>query len=373
MGEQRWWSVAVVGTAAVLATMLAIVSPTAWQMNVGLAAVAVFVAFWFAVGARVPDGSRGASAVVVVTIAFSGAVTLAFPAAAFVQAIAFPLIWTRLGSTRRAIIGSFVLAGTVGVAMFYSAGADLEGLISAAISEVLSIIFAIAFGLWITRIENRSTERQNLIDELRATQHQVAMLSQDAGVTSERERLAREIHDTIAQDLTGLVLLAQRASRELSAGDTVATAEQLAVLEEGARSALADTRALVASTAPADLDTGGIAAALERLGQRYERETDLTVTIRVDAAPALTRDLEVVLLRCAQEGLANVRKHAGATQASLTLTGSTLELTDNGHGFDPASTSSGFGLRGMRDRLALVGGSLEIHSSPQGTALRVAL
>ena len=373
MGEQRWWSVAVVGTAAVLATMLAIVSPTAWQLNIGLAAVGVFVAFWFALGTRVADGSRGATAFIVVTIAFSGAVTLAFPAAAFVQAIAFPLIWTRLGSTRPAIIASFALAGTVGIAMFYSAGADFDGFLSAAISEVLSITFAIAFGLWITRIENRSTDRQNLIDQLQATQHQVALLSQHAGVTSERERLAREIHDTIAQDLTGLVLLAQRASRELSAGDTTATAEQLAVLEEGARTALAETRALVASTAPADLDTGGIAAALERLGQRYERETDLTVTIRVDAAPALSRDLEVVLLRCAQEGLANVRKHAEATQATIVLDGTALSVIDDGRGFDVAVDSSGFGLRGMRERLALVGGTLDVTSTPAGTALTVTL
>ncbi len=373
MREQRWWSIAVVGTAAVLASVLAIIAPTAWQLNVGLAAIGVFIAFWFAVGARVPDGSRGAMAVVVVTIAFAGAVTLASPVAAFAQAVAFPLIWTRLNNARRAIIASFALAAAVGVAMFFSAGADLDALASALISEVLSVVFALAFGLWITRIENRSSERQRLIDELRATQHQVAVLSQDAGVTSERERLAREIHDTIAQDLTGLVLLAQRASRELSAGDTAATAEQLAVLEQGARTALAETRALVASTAPADLDTGGIAAALERLGQRYERETDLTVTVHVDATPALTRDLEVVLLRCAQEGLANVRKHAEATEATIVLDGTTLSVTDDGRGFDITADSTGFGLRGMRERLALVGGTLDVTSTPAGTSLTVAL
>jgi len=377
MREARWWSIAVVGTAAMLATLLALISPTTWQMNVGLAAVAVFVAFWFGVGTRVADGSRGATVVVVVTILFSGAVTLAFPVAAFVQALAFPLIWTRLTSTRRAIIASFALAGAVGIAMFYSAGADLDALLSAAISEVLSIIFAIAFGLWITSIENRSTERQQLVDELRATQHQVAVLSQDAGVTSERERLAREIHDTIAQDLTGLVLLAQRATRELSTGDTAAASEQLTLLEEGARTALAETRALVASTAPTGLDTGGITAALDRLAQRYERETAIAVSVRADVATALSRDLEVVLLRCAQEGLANVRKHSGASSAALTLvaneSGASLRVADNGSGFDPAEPSSGFGLSGMRERLALANGTLDVASSAEGTTLTVTL
>ena len=377
MREARWWSIAVVGTAAMLATLLALISPTTWQMNVGLAAVAVFVAFWFGVGTRVADGSRGATVVVVVTILFSGAVTLAFPVAAFVQALAFPLIWTRLTSTRRAIIASFALAGAVGIAMFYSAGADLDALLSAAISEVLSIIFAIAFGLWITSIENRSTERQQLVDELRATQHQVAVLSQDAGVTSERERLAREIHDTIAQDLTGLVLLAQRATRELSTGDTAAASEQLTLLEEGARTALAETRALVASTSHTDLDTGGITAALDRLAQRYERETAIAVSVRADVATALSRDLEVVLLRCAQEGLANVRKHSGASSAALTLvaneSGASLRVADNGSGFDPAEPSSGFGLSGMRERLALANGTLDVASSAEGTTLTVTL
>ena len=377
MREARWWSIAVVGTAAMLATLLALISPTTWQMNVGLAAVAVFVAFWFGVGTRVADGSRGATVVVVVTILFSGAVTLAFPVAAFVQALAFPLVWTRLTSTRRAIIASFALAGAVGIAMFYSAGADLDALLSAAISEVLSIIFAIAFGLWITSIENRSTERQQLVDELRATQHQVAVLSQDAGVTSERERLAREIHDTIAQDLTGLVLLAQRATRELSTGDTAAASEQLTLLEEGARTALAETRALVASTAPTGLDTGGITAALDRLAQRYERETAIAVSVRADVATALSRDLEVVLLRCAQEGLANVRKHSGASSAALTLvaneSGVSLRVADNGSGFDPAEPSSGFGLSGMRERLALANGTLDVASGAEGTTLTVTL
>jgi signal transduction histidine kinase len=377
MHETRWWSIAVVATAAVLASLLPVVADTPWQLNVGLAAIGVYLAFWFALGARVADGSRGAVVVVVVTIAFTAAVSLAHPVFAFTQAIAFPLLWTRLESTRRAIVASIALALTVGVAMFLSQGATTGGLLSALLSEGLSLVFAIAFGLWITRIENRSSERQRLIDELRATQHQVAMLSQDAGVTSERERLAREIHDTIAQDLTGLVLLAQRASRELSAGDTASTAEQLAVLEQGARSALAETRALVASTAPADLDTGGIAAALHRLGQRYERETALRVTVQAEPAPDLSRDLEVVLLRCAQEGLANVRKHAGANAVQLTLAATagahTLTVADDGRGFDPTAEPGGFGLSGMRERLALVGGTLEITSGAAGTTLVVAL
>ena len=377
MQSSRWWSVAVVGTSAVLASMLALVTPGSWQLYLGLSAIGVFVAVWFGLGTRVAEGSRGALVVVVVTILFSAAVSLAFPPLAYVQAIAFPLIWTRLENLRHSIIASVVLAFAVGAAGFLGSDRSLSALLEYLIIEGLSLVFAIALGLWITRITDQSMGRQRLIDELRATQHQVAMLSQDAGVTSERERLAREIHDTIAQDLTGLVLLAQRASRELSLGDTAAASEQLVILEEGARTALAETRALVASTSPPSLDDGGIAAALERLGERFERETSIAVSVRTDVATTLDRDLEVVLLRCAQEGLANVRKHSGASRAALTLvatpTERSLQVSDNGAGFDATRPSAGYGLSGMRERLALVDGTLDLESGEDGTTLLVTL
>jgi signal transduction histidine kinase len=373
MQQQRWWSIAVVGTASVLASMLVLSSPRVWQLNLGLASIAVFVAFWFALGARATEGSRAAVVLVTVTVLFAGAVTLADPNLAVVQCIAFPLVWTRLQKTSSAIVASFGTALITAAALAITTGSLLQ----AVVIEAFSLVFAIALGVWITAIATQSHARQRLIDELRTTQHTVALLSQDAGVTSERERLAREIHDTIAQDLTGLVLLAQSANRELVAGDTTAASAQLTLLEQGARSALAETRALVAATAPADLETGGIAAALERLGQRYERETSLSVTVRAYADPTLSRDLEVVLLRCAQEGLANVRKHASASRVALTLavapSGHTLTVADDGHGFDPADQSTGFGLSGMRERLALVGGALAITSDADGTTLEVTL
>ena len=99
--------------------------------------------------------------------------------------------------------------------------------------------------------------------------------------------------------------------------------------------------------------------------------TNIKISITVDVAAPLDRATEVVLLRCAQESLANVRKHSGADAAQLTLVtsphGVTLSIEDNGSGFDPASVGQGYGLTGMRERLALVGGDLELSSSPAGT------
>ncbi len=169
-------------------------------------------------------------------------------------------------------------------------------------------------------------------------------------------------------------MLSQRAQRELATGG--GATETLALLEESARTALAETRALVASSAPVALTAGGIADALTRLGERFERETAVTVTVHAEL-PALDRDTEVVLLRCAQEALSNVRKHANASAVRLdawTGDGSVgLRIADDGTGFDPDSAADGFGLTGLRDRLALVGGTLEVTSSPAGTLLTATL
>ena len=101
------------------------------------------------------------------------------------------------------------------------------------------------------------------------------------------------------------------------------------------------------------------------------------MTVESIDVPALDRDTEVVVLRCTQEALANVRKHSQARVATVTVAGGAdavaLRITDDGTGFDPSLPSTGFGLGGMRDRLALVGGTLEVETSPAGTALTATL
>jgi len=363
MESRRWWHVAVVGTAIVQAAILLLGDPTAWELAVGLVAIALFLAAWFTLGYRCADGSAGSIVFIVVTILFAGSVTLANPSLAIVQCIAYPLIWTRTTGVWAAIIANFALAIAVGAGLYAATGSVVQ----AVVIEAISLAFSIGLGLWITSIANQSDERRRLLDELRATQAELALVNRDAGVTSERDRLAREIHDTIAQDLTGIVLVAQRASRELATG--ASPAASLELLEESARAALAETRALVASTAAPGLE-GGVAAALDRLASRFERETGIRVEVST-TEPVADRDTEVVLLRVAQEGLANVRKHSGATRAEIRLTGRRLEISDNGHGFDVAADSNGFGLAGMRYRLALVGGTIEIASGASGTVVTV--
>lgn len=376
MTGQRGWHLAVIATAMVLAALTILSDATTPAIGVSLAAIAGLVVVWFALGRSAARSAVRSALFAVAIVIIAGVGTAAIPSFAAVQGVAYPLIWTRARGMRRALVANVALAIAVGVGLFLSTGADATAAVQAIAIQSISLAFSTALGFWMTGITDRSEERQRLLDELRATQEQLVAVNRDAGVASERERLAREIHDTIAQDLTGFVLLAQRARRELGGGDTAATDETLVLLEDSARTTLAETRALVAATAPVSLAAGGLADALARLGERFQRETGTPVAVTAAGLPPLDRDTEVVLLRCTQEGLANVRKHAKAATASVTLTsedGSTvLTISDDGTGI-PADAAPGFGLAGMRDRLALVGGTLEVDSSPRGTRLRVSV
>jgi signal transduction histidine kinase len=170
-------------------------------------------------------------------------------------------------------------------------------------------------------------------------------------------------------------MLAQRARREQDTG--VQGAETLALIEDNARAALAETRSLVAGRAAVGVEDGGITDSLSRLAQRFSRETGITVGVEAGEVPPLERDTEVVLLRVAQEGLANVRKHSGAGNAVVQLRfegdAARLAVRDDGGGFDPSAASNGYGLAGMRERLALVGGDLEVSSGTGGTTLTATL
>ena len=377
MGHSRWWHVAVLGTAIVLPALVALQQPETWR-TVGVVGVnLLFVIVWFAFGRltlsdKAVAARRGATVFLVVVVLFAGVGTALHPSMATVQCLAFPLVWCLLPRLRDAVFGSIALAAATGIGIYLSTGDGIQAIII----EGLSLVFAIAFGVWISSIADQSETRGRLLEELRAAQEQLSVLNRDAGAFGERERLAREIHDTIAQDLTGLVLTAQRGLRELRGGNARAAETQLEVLEENARNALAETRALVASGAAVGVDIGGLATALGRLGERFQRETGIVVHVVADEAASLDRDGEVVLLRCAQEALANVRKHSAAASTTLTLavheSEISLSIADDGRGFDAGAHSVGFGLDGMRERLAFVRGALVVIAAPGGGTTLIA-
>jgi signal transduction histidine kinase len=357
----RTWTVAFLAVVAVCGVILAFSWSFATLPLVGVGVLAAVLLAYLTFGRTAPDGSRRAVAFVgVLVLATFGLVAVAPPLAVF-QSLAMPTGWVLATSRRGGILASILIATATAAGFFVALGPSWDTLASAAITFVFSLAGSIALGLWIWRIADYGTERARLLDDLTATQDALAAAHRDAGVTGERERLARELHDTIAQSLAGVVLLAQRARRELGTGTL--RDESLELLESAARDALTETRTLVAGSAPVELG-GGLAGALELLAERFRRESGVSITVSVALDAPLLRDAEVALLRCAQEGLANVRKHAGASAVSVSLHDdddtAVLRISDDGSGLDPAAIPDGFGLSGLRARLALVGGSLSV-------------
>jgi signal transduction histidine kinase len=371
--SMRWWDAGLAVTAVVM--VLLATTSSSGRVTASFVAVASLVLVWFVLArpvVRRDDDllSPAAVAAVVAVVAVGGLAVGATPELAVAQAFLMPLIWTLLPGPRAAIVANVCLCLVISAGFVVSLGWSAEALATAATSEGLSLVFSIALGLWITTIARVGVERGRLLDELREAQAELAARHRDAGTSAERERLAREIHDTIAQSLTGVVMLAQQTRGALAAGDLTTTRERLDVIETAAREALTEARTLVAATASSGPAGTDVAAALRRLGQRFERESGIEVT--VDAADVdLPRDLQVVLVRCTQEALANVRKHSASTAARVTLTATAgtvaLVVADDGRGFDPTAASAGFGLDGLRERLHLSGGRLDISSGGDGT------
>jgi signal transduction histidine kinase len=240
---------------------------------------------------------------------------------------------------------------------------------------VFTVLLGVTMGTWIHRIVSESQERAELIMELERSREEVGRLSREAGVAAERARLAAEIHDTLAQGFTSLVTLVQAAESELD-GDTEKARRHLTLAARTARENLTEARALVAGLTPSALGTGSLDEAIRRQLERFAEETPVSVTYHADGdSVTLPTVLEVVLLRMVQESLTNVRKHAGATEVTITLrveeTCASMRVADNGAGFDPDQPADGFGLRGMRNRAAAVGGRLSVRSGPGGTAVEL--
>lgn len=209
-------------------------------------------------------------------------------------------------------------------------------------------------------------EYERLLEELDATQRRYQGLARAVWRVQEDERrsLARELHDELGQLLTALIHRLERAHGIEVESVTLA------------REALGRVRELARLLRPPVLDDLGLPAALNWLARQAREHAGLEVKTRTPPGfGRLDADVETLVYRIAQEALTNVIRHAGACRAGIELTrlGNRLELSvrDDGRGFDPAAAarvSQGTGLDGMRERVALFGGSLAVRSAPgQGT------
>ena len=380
MSESRWWDAVVpIVAAAIVAPVLILSDLDVLGRALVAASAALLIVAYFGFGRRLRQrGSTPLAVVFVILLAISiGVGVAAAPFIAMLQTLAYPLVWVSVDTRRGGVLGSVAIGFGVFIGFVAHGGFTIESLWEGILSAGLAVVFATALGLWISSIAEYGEERARLVTELTEAQSQVEALSRDRGAAEERERIARDIHDTLAQTLAGLVLLSERAGRQARDGRTDAAAEAIATIEQTAREALAESRALVARMAAVPADDA-LAAAIERLAARFRAEVGLAIDVEVAAGVDLDREQQVVLLRCLQEALANVRKHARATLVVVTVAphgeGIGMTVRDDGVGFDPSAARTGFGLDGISDRATLAGGSVEVDSVPgRGSVLTILL
>lgn len=279
--------------------------------------------------------------------------------------VTLPHFWYLAGAPRPAIFYSGVAAAATVLG-----GAALQGLsphlfTGSATVTLAAFALSVGAGLSVYRFTEQHRERVSLLGaELEKTRLRLVEAYQRQGATEERERLAREIHDTLAQGFASIIALAEAARSGLETGPA-GSARQLLSIEQTARENLAEARALVGAAPQSGVVPGSVARTLRRILDRFAEDTGLAVDAELPDVEC-DQQTRVALLRCTQESLANVRKHAAACTVGVVLTrydyGVELEITDDGCGFVVAE-SRGFGLDGMRKRMAELGGELNVTSS----------
>ena len=363
----------------VLVIVRAVIAPT--QASIAAICLAVILLGTYAVGkliAWAPRSRRVAGAVWlgVITLEWIALLWLT-PEAAY---LVFPLFFLylhllgRLWGSAAIVVATAIAICALGIHGGWTAGGVVGPIVGAGV--------ALLIGLGYEALAREAHQREALMQELLATRGQLAATERESGVLAERARLAREIHDTVAQGLSSIQMLLHAAERADLDGAGV---EHVVLARETAASALADARHFIRELTPPDLDGRGLGGALRRLASTQWAAQGLPVEVRVSDAVDLPMHVQTALLRIAQGAIANVIQHADADSARITLTvgGDRLQFTiaDDGRGFDPAQSpgaptgrSDSFGLRATRERVDQLGGTLTVTSAPgEGTALTIDL
>jgi signal transduction histidine kinase len=245
------------------------------------------------------------------------------------------------------------------------------------------VYFFLAFFLAVIReaeTSNKELRKQQL--ELQAAHRQLQTCTAQAeelAVLQERNRLARDLHDSVTQYLCAVTLYADAVGRLLSSGQIDSIAENVYKLRRAAQNALGEMRLLIYELRPPILEQEGLVTAIETRLKAVESRAGLKVQLNVERPMILPPDVESGLYRIAQETLNNILKHSHARTITVSLRlleakSVMLEITDDGIGFDPgtAQERGGMGLRSIAERVEQLAGRLKIESAPgAGTTLQV--
>ena len=346
----------------------------------------IAVLAWHAAGSLLP--SRGSRRMVVGWLIGFGLVWVAAIAVSpeFVW-VAF-LLWLlacHLLSGGWAVLYSIaVFAGVVAAPMIHHGTTSYANVFG----PLIGGIFALGISRGYLQLLRDAAERERLVASLSNARHETELLQDElalaqrqSGAAGERARIARDLHDTVAQELSSIRLIAHAAAG--SGSGSSAESEALDRIQGVAGDALVDVRRIIEALTPAELEDGALGSALERVIARQQGGAKVRLHVDEDL-PQLPTEVEVALLRVAQSALANVAQHAHASRVDVSLEAAggavRLDVVDDGAGFSVeewerrgAASNDGrpsFGLRLMRERLRDLGGGLDIESSPgEGCAL----
>ena len=294
------------------------------------------------------------------------------PGSLMLVAMFNPMIFTRF-PIRWAI--GIMISLTVSFLLLYQLLYPSENGLIIVIVVLVLLFIAILMGYFISAITRQSMERQHLLDELTQTRASLLKAEREAGVLAERQRLARDIHDTLAQQFTSIIMHLSAARL----GDSAAIQTHLQHVEQAAREGLNESRRIIWDMRPELLEDGTLVESIERVAARWSAENRVRVETAVTGTPrTLDESIETALLRITQEALHNIKKHAESQAINITLSYMpdllALDIADNGKGFDTSRNGRGFGLKTMRERAEELGGTLTIESElGQGTAVAVSL
>lgn len=361
-----------VGLLALVVVRVVWTGGSPWVLALAAFLAAVYLAgLWIA---RTRNRARGAAWIGALTLVWLPLLWLV-PEAAY---LVFPLFFLYLhllpGWTGPAAV--VAATGVTIVALALHGGLTVGGVVGPLVGAGVALLIGLGYGA----LQRRSVESEALVAELLATRDRLAATEREQGVLAERARLAREIHDTVAQGLSSIQMLLYAAERADATGPGIA---HIRLARQTAADGLAETRRFIRELAPPTLDRG-LGPALQRLVEGWAQREGIDVEMSVPSEVSLPMDVQTALLRIAQGALANVSQHAdaGRVRVAIAQDGADVRLmiADDGRGFDPAgvegaaSGTDSFGLRAMRERVEQLDGDLSVESAPgAGTVVAVTL
>lgn len=241
------------------------------------------------------------------------------------------------------------------------------------------LLFVIIYVTLYMRQNEARDQAQTLLKELEAANQQLSEYAaqvEDLTITAERQRLARDLHDTLSQGLAGLILQLEAVDAHLKNDRTARATEILEQSMEHARQTLADARRTISNLRDHSREFPDLKGAINDEVNRFEKATGLSCQLEFLVSDRVSDEIDETIMRIISEALTNIARHASAGQVAIDIIQQDnrlqIEIKDDGNGFDPDSVGPGhYGLIGMQERTRIVGSSMEIDSHPgRGTILK---